>query len=401
MAIEIIDGFQLNSPLPIDNRTVVNDLTERDNILYKYEGLKVFVLSDGTTHVWYNNQWQVDNSKSVTTSNTSTNYIPKLTSSNTITNSVIYEIGGNIGIGATALSVNEKLKVNGNIVVVGNGSKFIGDGSGLSNINASNLIGSISVNNISNGATNSVIISGPTKPIWASLSDLKVGEATNTNNVFVTNDTTSTNSAFISIVSNTGTYTNIKSATNLRYIPSKNQLLLHNVGTSSAPTISFYNSSTTGIYRNNSESTVCFAMESKDVLKLHKDGIKIVNNTFTYTGTYSIGTGTQLNETTKLTISAENYDRIIYLTTSPLHNIYYLYSGWFQTTIYINNIQIYTSFSDSQFGHKTFQQNYCFVLPANKVTDIKQSNGDVTWKDGLGNSFGAPDIYIRSLRYGL
>ncbi|MCK9475592.1 MAG: hypothetical protein M0R46_06730 [Candidatus Muirbacterium halophilum] len=400
MAIEIIDGFQINSSIPIDNRMVVNDLTERNNILYKYEGLKVFVLSDGTTHVWYNDQWQVDNSKSVTTSNTSTNYIPKLTSSNTITNSVIYEISGNIGIGTTILSANEKLKVNGNIIVVGNGSKFIGDGSGLTNINASNLIGSISVDNISNGATNSIIISGPTKPIWASLSDLSVGVATNTNNVFVTNDTTSTNSTFISIVSNTGTYTNIRSATNLRYIPSKNQLLLHNVGTSSAPTIGFFGSSTTGIYRNNSESTMCFAMESKDVLKLHKDGIKIVNNTFTYTGTYSIGTGTQ-GDTTKLTISAQNYDRIIYLTTSPLNNIYFLSSGWFQTTIFIDSIQIYTSFSDSQFGHKTFQQNYCFILPANKVAYIRQSKGDVMWKDGLGNTFGSPDIYIRSLRYGL
>lgn len=397
MAIEIIDGFQLNSSTPIDTRLVANGLNERNNILYKYEGLKVFDLSDGITYVWYNNQWQVDNSRNVSTSNTTTNYIPKLSGVNIITNSVIYEVGGNIGIGATAISSNEKLKVNGNIVVVGNGSKYIGDGSGLTNLNANNLIGNINVNNISNGATNSVLMSGTTQPTWLSQSQLSVGTASVAQNVYVINDTTSTTDMFISIVGNTQTNVNIKTNTTLRYKPSTQQLLLNNVGSNLKPTLSFFTSATTGIYRNNSENSLCFTIETHDTMKINTTGIKIINSLFSNIGSYLVGVGSE-EETNKIIINAVNYDRIIYITTTPLDNNYYL-SGdesWFQTNVYIGSEQIYSNFSDKQFGHKTFQQNYSFILPAGLIAYIKQSKQAVAWSDGDG-----PTILVKSLKFGL
>ena len=57
MPIQIIDGFQLNSSLPIDNRVVASGSVARDAIPYKYEGLRVFDTSDGLPYVWMNNTW--------------------------------------------------------------------------------------------------------------------------------------------------------------------------------------------------------------------------------------------------------------------------------------------------------------------------------------------------------
>ncbi|MDK2849978.1 MAG: hypothetical protein PWR32_645, partial [Candidatus Woesearchaeota archaeon] len=57
-------------------------------------------------------------------SGTSANYIPKMSDTNTITNSVIYESGGNVGIGTT--SPADSLDVNGDIRVRGGDIKDSG-----------------------------------------------------------------------------------------------------------------------------------------------------------------------------------------------------------------------------------------------------------------------------------
>ena len=58
--ISLIANFDVNVPFPIDSRLVVNDTTERDNIVWKYEGLKVYVLSERQSYIWQDLTWRVE-----------------------------------------------------------------------------------------------------------------------------------------------------------------------------------------------------------------------------------------------------------------------------------------------------------------------------------------------------
>ena len=60
MAIQVITNFEINASVPIDSRTVVSDINERNNIEYKFTGLKVFVESESKTYVYIGNTWELD-----------------------------------------------------------------------------------------------------------------------------------------------------------------------------------------------------------------------------------------------------------------------------------------------------------------------------------------------------
>ncbi len=62
MPISIIDNFNLNSEIPLDGRTVVNNTSERNSISYKYDGLKVFQLDNRNTYIWNKgtNSWDLE-----------------------------------------------------------------------------------------------------------------------------------------------------------------------------------------------------------------------------------------------------------------------------------------------------------------------------------------------------
>ncbi len=62
MAINVIDGFRVNSPNPVDYRMVVNTIAARNAIQYKYDGMRVFVIADRKTYTYIllNGQWDVD-----------------------------------------------------------------------------------------------------------------------------------------------------------------------------------------------------------------------------------------------------------------------------------------------------------------------------------------------------
>ena len=68
MAIQIITNFDVNAPAPIDGRNVVEDISARNAIEFKYIGLKTFVLSEGVTYVYgTNSEWIVDGGSSTNT----------------------------------------------------------------------------------------------------------------------------------------------------------------------------------------------------------------------------------------------------------------------------------------------------------------------------------------------
>jgi len=57
MSIQIVDNFQINVAKPVDSRIVASGSVARDNIPYKYEGLRVFDTSNGVSYVWYGGTW--------------------------------------------------------------------------------------------------------------------------------------------------------------------------------------------------------------------------------------------------------------------------------------------------------------------------------------------------------
>jgi hypothetical protein len=61
MAIQIITNFDVNAPIPADGRNVVADISARDDIEFKFAGLKTFVLSEGVTYVYGTDSvWRLD-----------------------------------------------------------------------------------------------------------------------------------------------------------------------------------------------------------------------------------------------------------------------------------------------------------------------------------------------------
>jgi hypothetical protein len=90
MAIPLIDNFNINTTKPIDSRMVVSNSTERINIQFKYDGLKVFQTDNRITYVWNDttNTWSFDNSG--LSKNGNENFLPIFGIDNSLQNSIIY-----------------------------------------------------------------------------------------------------------------------------------------------------------------------------------------------------------------------------------------------------------------------------------------------------------------------
>ena len=95
MSIQIITGFSLNSTEPIDTRIVASGSTGRDAIPYKYQGLRVFDLSNNRPYVYVGATWSVEVSDQVLGT---TGSIAKFATSNTIGDSNIYSSQLSVGI---------------------------------------------------------------------------------------------------------------------------------------------------------------------------------------------------------------------------------------------------------------------------------------------------------------
>lgn len=60
--IVINSNFDLNQGVPIDSRLVATSSAVRNNILYKYDGLKVYQTDDKKTYLWNGTSWNVEGS---------------------------------------------------------------------------------------------------------------------------------------------------------------------------------------------------------------------------------------------------------------------------------------------------------------------------------------------------
>jgi microcystin-dependent protein len=205
MSIQIVDNFQVNAGLPIDTRMVASGSVARDAIQYKYEGLRVFDLSDGVPYVWRNGAWLGENAAAIFGSGTST-FIPRFNSSNTITDSVICElfdsVNTNILIGYTSPIVQSnnpqptaRLQVKGHIRTE-SPYGFYGDGQNVTNISATNILtGTLNLQRLQiTGNPGFILTQVSSQAIWTDPNTITVNRS---NNARLTLDTSNSLRYFI------------------------------------------------------------------------------------------------------------------------------------------------------------------------------------------------------------
>jgi len=180
MAIQIVDNFQVNIAQSIDNRLVVGPsqfYTDKDDLPYKYAGMRVWDLNSGVSgvpYVWTGTTFSTESSSGIAGGGTN-GFIPKfIGGGNELDDSIIRESSGNIGIG---ISPTKKLHVNGDIKSDG-ASGFYGKGSNITLLNATNITsGTLQLNYLSNGTTNQILTAGAS-PQWTNPATITVGNAT-------------------------------------------------------------------------------------------------------------------------------------------------------------------------------------------------------------------------------
>lgn len=197
-----IDGFQINANKPIDSRFVVGATAygsnpapfyaNRNLIVYKYPGLRIWDFNDNVPYVWNGTQWINENTTGAIVQNASTgntgfqNFVTKFANNTTLlTKSLLFDDASNVGLGLTGSAIlpnsvvsnttgtpmntinpplsqnpyKQGLHVAGNIKT---NQYFSGDGRYIININAYNInSGYLSLNRItppSNGSPNDVYI---------------------------------------------------------------------------------------------------------------------------------------------------------------------------------------------------------------------------------------------------
>jgi len=301
MSIQIIDNFEVRVQKAIDNRFVVGTgqfYTNKDDIDYKYAGLRVWDLDLSIPYVWTGVTWSSEATASITGSGT-IGTIPKFIGlTNNIGDSVIKESSSNIGIGLAG-SPTEKLDVNGNVKA----TKFIGLAwsglSGLTNINlgtnGSNVIGTIGLANIQNGSQGNILIGGSSTPQWSD--QVQIGTAPTSgapgNGLYFKNTITSR----LYATSGSGLRFTIGTTDTLDVV--EGQIRVRAFNDAGSPALSFIGDTNTGIY-NVSGDTMGFSTDGTQRLRISTTDvvsslpIKVPNGSISnpsYTFTNSTSTG--------------------------------------------------------------------------------------------------------------
>lgn len=179
MSIIVTEGFQVNSNIAIDSRFVVGATaygsnpppfySNRDEIVYKYPGLRIWDFNDNVPYVWDGSQWINENTTGAIVQNASTgntgfqNFVTKFANNTTLlTKSLLFDDASNVGLGLTGSAIvpnavvsnttgtpintfNPSLSQNPykpGLHVAGNirtNQYFSGDGRYIININAYNI----------------------------------------------------------------------------------------------------------------------------------------------------------------------------------------------------------------------------------------------------------------------
>lgn len=296
MPTQIIDGFRLNAMTPIDSRMVTSGTVSRNNLAYKYEGLRVFDTTQKVPFVYIDGQWKEELAQSsqasaggVIGSTGKNNYISKF-SSQGLTNSVIRETSGGantwIGINIPISSpVEAQLHVGG----VVKASSFCG------NLNGTFVLPqTMPLNRMQypSDTTKEWLLKfqGGT-PVWGSsntsAASANVDNDTNSSNSFITfvNGTNGSQTLKVSCRSNTQAFSADLSTS---------QVLLSQANGSDLPPYSFIGSPGTGLYGNSAEAGISVAGNKR--ISILSNRVEISSG-----GTVNIDAGTTYIELKKNT----------------------------------------------------------------------------------------------------
>lgn len=222
MSIQIIDNFQINKAIPIDSRIVASGSSERNAIVYKYTGLKVFDTSDNNTYVWYNSTWNLDagggGGGGGLSGTGTTGYLAQFTAPASLGDSLIWQDGTTVGIGGSPASSAAALDVTGLI----KGTSLAGNGSAITNVGASNILGTLAYSNLPNGTNGNVLVAGTVQPSYKSPSTLSVGTASVASQVSTTGGAATSN--YIAFVDSLTGPSTINIDTTLMYDASQGNL---------------------------------------------------------------------------------------------------------------------------------------------------------------------------------
>ena len=272
----IIDNFHVNTNAPIDNRFVVGPglfYLTKDDINYKYVGLRVWDSNFDLPFYWDGTQWLSENSVGVLADTNSLlagepNYIAKFTSGATVIGkSIIFEnpATSQIGIGLIGNFIQANVPSGPSLVnglhVAGNirtNASFVGSGLHVTDINATNINnGLLTVNRISHLSIGGTLapnqeyvlfnegISNSVR--WRAASGLSVLNSTNTTNINITEEFNSTTQHYITFVNNTNGQLPLRiNSSKMQFKPSNGQLFLSD-GSASEPTYTFLSSASNGV----------------------------------------------------------------------------------------------------------------------------------------------------------
>lgn len=266
MSIEIKDGFKVNRSVPIDDRIVASNLMDRDNIAYKYNGLRTFVLSDQTPYVLINNTWKKELENSLVGTSLKNNYLVKFNDVNKgLTNSSIIDTGSCVFINPTTpLNVVEtsiKLNVNGVVKAL----TFFGIGTNLTNLNASEIkSGLMDVKYIKPSNENQIFISQNKSLKWEYSKNLSIS-------LFSINQISNKGKYEIVLNKENEVYKN-SNINGIYYNSGVNQILAKNL--TKKPTYSFIDDDLSGFYLNDG---LTFKVLDDDILKIQTGSILLLN----------------------------------------------------------------------------------------------------------------------------
>lgn len=303
MAIQIIDGFRLNAATPIDSRMVTTGLTSRNNLAYKYEGLRVYDISEKKPYVYIDGAWKAESGSAAGGSSEgaaisgTTNRIVKYDNAfpSGATNSAIYDASTSlssprIGIGTSAPTAGIALDVIGHV----RATSFRG------NIGAENITsGQLALTRLSTGPLSGSYV---LKSLNGNVS--WVAESATAGTIAVTNETTYTSQAYLVFAKTWGSggaqlFANDATATKRIAIkPDTSQILASSATENiTKPGYSFVGVDTAGLYGVSTE--IGLAFNGKKQLSI-KDGNHTLYNSSSSAVLTTVSTGVSIgsNNTT-------------------------------------------------------------------------------------------------------
>lgn len=302
MAIIIVDNFKVDINNPIDNRFVVGSQSipsgtssvyptpfyaYRNDITYKYPGLRIWDFNDNIPYVWNGTVWINENTTGAIVFGSGTpngtgykDYLVKFSDNQTLlTKSNFYDSGTHVGLGLTGSAISP----------VGSTINFPGmlnPANGLhvkGNIRTNGyFVGKIVADYITDGLLNLERIKPPTttSPALRLLKNT-TGDNTGTSwdlveNIITTtsivDDTTSLTNHYLTFAETTGHQQMKIDTSKLQLNPNSGQLFLSN-GSVNNPVYSFINSTETGMYYDG--YNINFSKQGHNFVSIVDHGISI------------------------------------------------------------------------------------------------------------------------------